>query len=166
MAAPQYATLADLTAQLDEQYLKMLSSDTGADGALDLTTNLKLKGALERASSDIEAHALRGQRYSAEDLVALFTARDMTLIGLACTLTQYNLAVRRGGDLPPAVDRQHGDDNRMLKALADGELIFGKSTAAAEAGVIKATVISPTLRQSMGLPSDSAFFPPAQDRLW
>ena len=53
----------------------------------------------------------------------------------------------------------------MLKALAEGELIFGKSTSAAAAGVVEARVITPSERSMFKLASDSAFFPPSQERI-
>lgn len=165
MAAPQYATLTQLRDQIDERLLKQLTSDDQTDGVLDLTTNTKLKTALEVASSDIESHTLRGQRYTTADLVALQAAGDMTLVGLAGKLTVWNLVARRGGDVPESIESQHREAMRILKALADGELIFGKSTSAAAAGVIEARVVTPNQRTEFGLASDSAFFPPAQDRI-
>ena len=104
MAAPQYATIAQLEDQIDARLLKQLSSDDQTDGVISLT-NTKIKTALEHASSDIEAHALRGLRYNAADLSALQAAGDMTLVGLTADLTLFHLVTRRGGRTPSGCSR-------------------------------------------------------------
>ncbi len=167
MAAPQYATIAQIKVHIDTRLLEMLASDDGSDADLTTyTTAPNLEAAVERASSDIESYARRGERYSAADLVALQTAEDTTLIGLVADLTVFHLAGRRGGDISPAILARGQDAHRTLKALASGNRIFGMDTGAEGSGTATASVVAVTTRRQMGMISDSEFFDHAPERLY
>ncbi len=165
MAAPQYATATQLLQHVDSRVVQMLASDDGTDGGTSYTNTI-FSGAVERASSDIESYARRGQRYSATDLLALQTAGDTTLIGLVADLTIFHLAGRRGGDLSPAIAQRGRDAHNSLRALSNGDRIFGMDTGAEGSGTTKATVIGLSRRNNIGMISDSDFFPPAPEYLY
>ena len=167
MAAPTYATIAQIKTHIDTRLIEMLTSDDGTDGALDsYANNTTLGAAVERASSDVESYARRGQRYSDTDLVALQTAGDTTLIGLVADLTVFHLANRRGGDITPAIQARGQDAHRTLKAMANGDRIFAMDSGAEGSGTATASVISATTRAELDMVSDSEFFPVTQDRLF
>lgn len=167
MAAPQYATIAQIKTHIDERVLQMLASDDGTDADLtSFATAPKLEAAVERASSDVESYARRGQRYSATDLSTLLTAEDTTLIGIVADLTLYNLATRKGGDLTPAIEARGRDAHRALKALGNGDRIFGMDTGAEGSGTATVSVILPTTRAELNMVSDSEYFPASPERVF
>jgi len=165
MAAPQYATATELLTHIDSRVIQMLASDDGTDGGTTYS-NVILAAAVERASSDIESYARRGERYSETDLSDLQTAGDTTLIGLVADLTIFHLAGRRGGDLSPAIAQRGRDAHASLKALANGDRIFGKDTGAEGSGTAAAVIVPVATRLDTAMISDSDFFPPAPDRLY
>lgn len=167
MAAPQYATIAQIKLHIDTRVLQMLASDTGANADLtSYTTAPNLEAAVERASSDVESYARRGERYTEADLQALQTAEDVTLIGLVADLALYNLAIRRGGDISTAIQQRGDRAHQALKDLASGVRIFAKDSGAEGSGTATAEIVPIGDREQMNLPSDSEFFPPAPDRLY
>ena len=166
MTAPRYATASQLSDHIDTRLLAQLSSDDGTDGAINLTTNTALAAALERASSDVQSHVLRGQMYSSSDLDTLQTAEDTTLLGLVCDLTLFHLAVRRGGDISPAILERYRAAKDTLKALASGAQIFGLDTGAASAGTGQIKVINSNTRDNLNLVSDVQFFPPRRTQAY
>jgi phage gp36-like protein len=165
MAAPEYATVAQMQAMIDDRLLEQLTSDTGADATVD-GSNVPLMTAIQRASSDVESYAMRGGRYSRADLEALLTAEDTTLIGLVADLVLFHLISRRGGDLPTAVLERVQFARNQLKALAKGEWIFGKDDDSPDAGQPKISVIDLGQRLNLDMVSDSPFFPSRRTRTY
>ena len=169
MAAPTYATIDQIKTHIDTRVIQMLTSDDGTDGSLvSYGANANLEAAVQRASSDVESYARRGERYTATDLSDLQTAGDTTLIGLVADLTVFHLANRRAGDLSPAVIAMGQDAHRTLKAMANGDRIFGMDTGAESSGTAEAKIISRSVRGNIGMVSDLPFFHPVSppDRLY
>lgn len=164
MAAPQYVTIAQLITHIDERLLGQLTSDTGTAAAVD-GTNTKLVAALERASSDVESYALRGESYKSADLAQLQTDGDATLTGLVADLVLWYLFKRRGGEIAPAVDEARERAYKSLEQLRDGARIFGKSLPAAAAGKAETVVISQGDRLLLRMVSDEPYFPVRNDRV-
>ena len=165
MAAPQYASVAQLIQHIDQRLLAQMTSDSGADAVVD-GANTVLVGALERASSDVESYAMRGERYTVTDLELFEAAGDTTLIGLVCDLVVSELYARRGSDVPDAIRLRHDRAKATLKDLGEGKLVFGKSPAAQAAGVAQVKVIDAPTRLNMDMASDSRLFPVRRTRVF
>ena len=160
MAAPEYATVTQLISLCDARVLAELGSDTDSDGTVN-SGNTILVAAIQRASSDIEASALRGGRYTSTDLATAVTDGDMTLVGLTCDLALAQLFGRRAGVLPEDVKDRRDRAMRTLQELREGKIIFAKvaSVATAQAGVGDLTVINEAVRGNLNLAADSPFYP-------
>ncbi len=118
-----FATPADLLVRYDQRLLGGLLSDTGT--AFDQTEILAspvTATMLADASGEIVSYALKGGRYTEDDLQALTDNGLALLKRLTCNLALYNTVIRRG--LP--VDRypQVADAMDWLVKLSEGDLIF------------------------------------------
>lgn len=159
MAAPQYATESDLKLVCDTRLLAELATDTDVDDPLNGTSTV-IVNALQRASSDVESHVLRGGRYDTARLSQMQTDGDQTLIGLVCDLAIVRLFNRRGFRLPPVWAEANDRAKQTLEDLGNGLLIFGKSTDAADAGTGEVDAIPGYSRSTLRLASDQDYFPP------
>jgi len=125
-----YATVEDLTLRFDERLLAELASDTG-EPAQDIAGSARIAAALEEASGQVEAAALAGKRYTAEDLAALTGNARALLVGLVCDLAMSRLLRVRGQSAASEqAERLRERAEQYLDALARGERIFGVAKAA------------------------------------
>jgi len=157
VAQAKYITVAELVETHDTRPLGQLSSDSGAAATVD-ENNAKLLNAIERASADVESHALRGGRYSSTDLTDLQTADDWTLKGLVARLAIYYVYRRRGGPIPPDVESDRSSAKLDLEALRDGKMIFSDAGAIG-AGRARPRIVSSGIRGELHLASDEPYFP-------
>lgn len=160
MAQQRYITVAELELGFDSRLLAQLSSDNNVPAAVNEGNDV-LQHAIDRASADIESAALRGERYSLEDLVDLRDDDDFTLKGLAIDLAKLHLYEIRGWPHDDLVARIQERALKMIEALANGSRIFRDSPSAA-AGVPEVHLVPASRRARTLMVSDSAFFPPAR----
>jgi len=160
MAQLTYITYAELIEAFDENLVRRLGSDgtTPDDG-----TGAPILNAIERASADVEAVAIKGGRYSLTELTALQTADNWALKGLVCSLTLVKLYERRG-PIPDDIKRLADEVEKKLKQLDDGYYIFG--TDAQGAGRVGIEVIDVYTRGNLNMVSDSRYFPRRTDRTY
>lgn len=104
-----------------------------------LETSPVLLRALGEASGMIEAYALKGEKYTAADLMNLQGNGKYLLTGLVAGLTIINLCEFRIVDLGDWLTRIEEKTRFFLSKLENGEAIFGMS-ANAEAGVFNSAV--------------------------
>jgi len=166
MAQASYLTITELREQYDLRLLQQLGSDSGAPLSGDPPTDSSgiLANAIERGSSDVESHALRGGRYTATELVDLATADDWTLKSLVADLAMGHLFMRRGGTAPPAIENRIEQAKRDLEDLRDGREIFN-SAPHQTAGKAKIVVIPAQDRARLNLVSDLPYFPHRRTRV-
>lgn len=157
MAQAKYITVAELAERYDTRTLGQLSSDDGTEATVD-SNNAILLNAIEVGSSDVESAALRGGRYTTTDLAALQTADDWSLKGLVAQIAIVRLHERRPSTLPDFISEMRLANDRALKDLREGNMIFNDADAIA-GGKPSVQVISSGIRAQLGLVSDSSFFP-------
>lgn len=157
MSQTLYATVAQLVSRHDTRVLGELSSDTGVPATVN-DGNQNIVAALKQASADIEAAILRGRRYTLDDLAALQTDEDWTLIGMTCDLAVGHMYNRRGSPVSQAVQDRVNDAREKLKSLSDGLQIFRMSSAA-EAGIARLVQLDPRERARLHAASDQEIFP-------
>jgi hypothetical protein len=124
-----------------------------------------LGNAIERASADVESHALRGNRYTADELADLATDDDWTLKAIVADLAIGHLFSRRGGDMPPSIEARVERSRQDLVDLRDGREIFNSNPHIA-AGRAKIVAIPETTRSRLGLVADQEYFPRRQTRIY
>ena len=116
-----YCTIDDVSKQIPDATLKMLTQDDPSDPDYSLSI---VNDAIADASEKIDA-ALRG-RYP------LPLSEPSTLLkSIAVDLVRHQLYMRRpdGGELPDGVVRSYKTANDNLKAIAKGELSLGIKTS-------------------------------------
>lgn len=114
-----FATPADMVTYYDERRLKGLLSDSGTP-VTDLENNAILLALLARATEEILAHALRGKKYSEDELQALADSETsgFYLVSICCDLA-YGYLVSRRGISTTDVDRQAPAFKGALARLND-----------------------------------------------
>lgn len=157
MAQTRYITVAEWVEGTDTRVLAQLSSDTDAPITVD-ETNARLLNAIERGSSDVQSSALRGGRYSSDDLDALKTADDWTMKGLVADLATRYLYESRGGSAPEDVQRRFRDADAALEDLRQGRQVFNDSDAIG-AGVPEVAIMNAGQRARLHMVSDTEYFP-------
>lgn len=158
MAASQYATPTHMIAMFDERMLGELTIDDNTSANVD-ANNTILMAAINRGSSEVEMQAVRGNRYTRDQLATLYQAEDWGLIGLVCDLAIFYLISRRGAKLPENLRDRKLDAENMLTRLGNGEAVFGQGSEQINAGKPDLAVIPSSVRGSLKLASDMAFFP-------
>lgn len=158
-----YATVADLTKNVDERLLARLGSDTDEDGTVNDSNDI-LVGALTRASHEVRSFALRGGQYTSAQLDSLQTAGDGSLIGLVCDVALMVLLARRvRGEVPETLKMQLARANQTLIDLRDGKVIFAADSDVAggksAAGQATISIVTSTQRGSLNMMADQPFFP-------
>lgn len=112
-----------------------------------------MAAALLRASGEVELSCFRGGRYTPTDLADLTGASEAALKGLVCDLAFYHLANRR---IPNASEMAgYKEAQELLKALRDGEIIFGLQESA-DAGVMGSVDVSQSASGYLVRPTDIA----------
>lgn len=159
MAQATYISASELAELIDDRWLKQWGSDDGTPlVAIDLTG--AIGNAVERASADVESHALRGGRYTATHLLELQTADDWTLKGLVADLAVVHLAKSRmGRGLPDDIAELKTKCEKTLQDLRDGLRVFNLAEAI-EGGKAKISIIDAGDRTQLRMPSDEPFFRP------
>jgi len=157
MAQTKYITVAEWAEGFDNNVMAELSSDTGTLGTVN-ESNTALLNCIERASADVESHALRGGIYSLTDLLDAQSDDDWSLKGLVASLATVYLYRVRGTPLPPDVKPLYEEAKATLKDLRDGKRVLNNA-GAVDAGQPKVAVISASNRGNLHLQSDSMFFP-------
>lgn len=143
-----HASATDFKRRYDERRLGQLVKDDGTQASSSaLDSDTILSEMLDDATSMVNSHVLRGNRYTAEDLAALTGSDAKLLVRLTCDLA-YGLLVQRRGfsaqelaSLAPAYDRAL----QTLQQLADGVLVFNVEAVRA-AGRPKRAVIDKNLQ--------------------
>tara|TARA_R110002020_G_scaffold26072_11_gene84401 strand:+ start:839 stop:1336 length:498 start_codon:yes stop_codon:yes gene_type:complete len=165
MAQTKYITIAELKESFDSRMLGQLASYSGTPDALGDETNTVVLNAIEKASAEIQSYALRGSRYSTDQLDTLKTNDDWTLKGLCCTLTIKHLFRGKATSAPPDVIAMIAESQASLEALSGGSKIFNDSDSAS-AGKAAVKVVSNNIRGRLNMVSDMSFFPDRQDRVY
>jgi len=165
MAQTKYITIAELKESFDTRLLGQLASYSGTPDALGDESNTVVLNAIEKASAEIQSYALRGNRYTSDNLDTIKSDDDWTLKGLCCTLTVKHLFRGKATSAPPDVQSMIDEATATCEALANGDRIFNFDTAAS-AGKAAVKVISTQTRGKVNMVSDSQFFPPRQDRAY
>tara|TARA_R110002012_G_scaffold196616_2_gene365089 strand:- start:2751 stop:3248 length:498 start_codon:yes stop_codon:yes gene_type:complete len=165
MAQTKYITIAELKESFDTRLLGQIASYSGTPDSLSDESNTVALNAIEKASAEIQSYALRGNRYTADNLDTINTNDDWTLKGLCCTLTVKHLFRGKATSAPPDVQSMIEEATATCEALAKGERIFNFDTAAS-AGKAAVKVISTQTRGRMNMVSDTQFFPDRQDRTY
>lgn len=151
-SSTSYASASDLLNSYDATKIGQYATDTGVTltpGAI--LTDTKVAAALLRASGEVEMSCYRGGRYTPTQLAALTGASAAALKGLVCDLAYYRLAKRR---IPNAEETTgYKEAQEVLKALRDGELVFGLQETA-EAGAMDTVDISTNQRGQLNRPTD------------
>ena len=161
MAQTQYITQSELRESFD---IRMISQLASYDGSPDTgTSNTIVANAIEKASAEIQSYALRGNRYTTDDLTTIKGNDDWTLKGLCATLTMKHLFRGKAATAPPDVIAMIGEASATLESLGSGERVFNFDTAAS-AGKASVSVITNQTRGYLNMVSDSNFFPTRQDR--
>jgi len=164
MAQTKYISVAELIESFDYRMLSQLCSYSGSPGTMNESNTIALN-AIEKASAEVQSYALRGNRYTADNLDTINTNDDWTLKGLCCTLTVKHLFRGKATSAPPDVQSMIEEATATCEALAKGERIFNFDTAAS-AGKAAVKVISTQTRGRMNMVSDTQFFPDRQDRTY
>ena len=132
-------TVAAFLARADARLVGDLCSQDGTRvSAAALPNDPVLAAALLDAQGEVEASALRGQRYAPADLAVLTGAGQAKLFRVLRDLTVLKLYQQRGEDVPERFARVE----RELEMLGDGEKIFGLAESAA-AGIMAHAVLTP-----------------------
>ena len=163
MAQTKYITQAELRESFDIRMISQLAKYDGDPD--DGTSNAAVANAIEKASAEIQSYALRGDRYTADDLDTIHDADDWTLKGLCSTLTMKHLFRGKAATAPPDVVAMIGEATTTLESLGDGKRIFNYATTA-DAGKAKVSIVSTQTRAYIGLVSDAPFFPQRRDRAY
>ena len=165
MAQTKYLTIAELKESFDTRMLGQLCSYSGSPSALGDETNAVALNAIEKASGEIQSYALRGERYTSENLDTIYAADDWSLKGLCATLTVKHLFRGKATSAPPDVQAMIDEATATCEALVKGEGIFNLGTIAS-AGKAAISLISNANRGRINMVSDSEYFPPRQDRAY
>jgi hypothetical protein len=160
MAQTIYATVEQFQAAVDTRTLAQLGTDSATPGLVDVNNTI-IMTALKRGSADVERTALQGKRYGLSDLATLLADEDWTLIGLTIDLAISHLLGRRIGNASEDIKERVRRADETLKSLRSGDMIF-RSEAAAEAGVIRPSIITPETRGRLNLVGDQPYFPRRQ----
>jgi phage gp36-like protein len=128
-SANSYATVEDFKSAYDLRILGILPDDTNTPiDPDDLPDNQYIKDKLAAASGLVEAAALNGAKYTAEDLQALTGNARALLVQIVCDIAYEMLRRRRGVPEPPLP--AYVEAMRILDAIRDGEKIFPTVEAA------------------------------------
>lgn len=100
-----------------------------------ILTDTIVAAALLRGSGEVEMACFRGGRYTPTDLASLTGASAAALKGLVADIAFYRLAKRRLNTAQAIEAASYKEAMETLKAINQGELIFGLQEAA-DAGVI------------------------------
>lgn len=155
-SATSYASASDL--------IKAHSADQIGqwcqDSKLTLTAGMimadaTVAAALLRASGMVEAYALRGGRYTPQDLAALTGAGQAMLIGLVVDLAYYLLARRRLKAKDAEDVAGYDVIKDTLTALGEGSAIFGFQEIV-DAGVMSTVDTAKDSRNLKNRPTDIA----------
>jgi phage gp36-like protein len=124
---PSFAAPADLETYYDSRRISQLASDSGTP-ATDLANNAIVLAMLARATEEILSHALKGKKYTEDELQTLADSETggFFLVGLCCDLA-YGYLVQRRGTGAADMDRQapaFKTAQLKLLQLADGSEIF------------------------------------------
>ena len=165
MAQTKYITIAELKESFDTRMIAQLASYSGSPASLSDESNTIALNAIEKASAEVQSYALRGNRYSSNDLDTIKSNDDWTLKGLCCTLTMKHLFRGKATSAPPDVQSMIEEATATCEALGKGERIFNFDTAAS-AGKAAVKVISSQTRGQTNMVSDSRFFPDRLDRTY
>lgn len=165
MAQTKYITIAELKESFDSRMLGQLASYSGTPDALSDETNAVALNAIEKASAEIQSYALRGNRYTADNLDTIHAADDWTLKGLCATLTVKHMFRGKATQAPPDVVSMIEEAKELCEALGSGGRIFNFDTAAS-GGKAAVKIISSNTRGKINLASDQQFFPDRQDRTY
>lgn len=145
-----YCTAARLRELHDWRQLGDLILDTGARETTEalFDSSSKVQSALMRASGRIESMALRGTKYSVQDLQSLTGAGRAYLEELVGEIAWWNLFRRRfpKAEMEPATILAFQD----LEALGHGSLIFGLADQA-DAGNPKSDFMTSSDLADLGL---------------
>lgn len=122
-----FALPADLILYYDSRRVSQLVTDTGTP-ATDLDNNAVVLAMLARATEEILSHALKGKKYTEDELQELADSptSGYFLVGLCCDLA-YGYLVQRRGTGAADMDRQAPSFKTAqlkLLQLADGSEIF------------------------------------------
>lgn len=157
MPQERYITVAEFAKAFDTRTLAQLGSDSGSVGTVD-ESNTILLNAIDRASADVQSFALRGGRYSVDDLLSLQTEDDWSLKGTVASLAIGYAHRRRGAAIPDDIQASIDRAEEMLKDLAAGSRVFNDTEAIA-AGQPDNQIVSVRDRQNLSLVGDLPFFP-------
>ena len=162
MAQEQYVTVAEFLDTYDNRLLEQLGIDSSSGrGTLD-ATNTILVNALLRASADLEASALVGERYTIDQLTEVKDDNSWILKGIVSDRAIYHLAKRRGGRVSETIRKVADSSEAMLERLRDGVEIFNLSESAA-AGVAAIAIVPTSTRIRQTMQAFTDFFPPIQN---
>ena len=165
MAQTKYLTIAELKESFDTRMLGQLCSYSGTPVTLSDESNAVALNAIEKASGEIQSYALRGERYTSENLDTIYAADDWSLKGLCATLTVKHLFRGKATSAPPDVQAMIDEATATCEALGKGERVFNLSTAAS-AGKAAVKVVNNATRGRINMVSDSEYFPTRQDRAY
>jgi phage gp36-like protein len=163
MAQTKYITIAELKESFDSRMLGQLASYSGTPDALGDESNTVVLNAIEKASAEIQSYALRGNRYTADNLDTIKTDDDWTLKGLCATLTVKHLFRGKATQAPADIVQMIEEAKGLCEALGSGDRIFNFDTAAS-GGKAAVKIISAHNRGRFSLASDQQFFPERLDR--
>tara|TARA_R110002012_G_scaffold45845_2_gene121556 strand:- start:34 stop:525 length:492 start_codon:yes stop_codon:yes gene_type:complete len=163
MAQTKYLTQLELRESFDIRMISQLASYDGSPS--DSSSNTVVANAIEKASAEIQSYALRGERYTSDDLDTIHTADDWSLKGLCAALTIKHLFRGKATSAPPDVTAMIEEATATCEALGKGERVFNLSTAAS-AGKAAVKVVSSANRGRINMVSDSEYFPTRQDRAY
>ncbi len=121
-----YAQVSDLLTYRDwRQIADWISTNDSRGTQTELLTDPIVNQALEAASGEVEAYALRSGRYNPDDLAALTGVSQQYLIKLVCTLATEILALRKPrGVSAESIPGVVWAREQLIK-LGEGEWIFG-----------------------------------------
>ena len=163
MAQTKYLTQLELRESFD---IRMISQLASYDGDPDTgTSNTIVANAIEKASAEIQSYALRGERYTSDNLDTIHTADDWSLKGLCAALTIKHLFRGKATSAPPDVTAMIEEATATCEALGKGERVFNLGTVAS-AGKAAVKVVNNATRGRINMVSDSEYFPTRQDRAY
>jgi hypothetical protein len=163
MAQTKYITIAELKESFDSRMLGQLGSYSGTPDALGDESNTVILNSIEKASAEIQSYALRGNRYTADNLDTIKDDDDWTLKGLCATLTVKHLFRGKATQAPADIVQMIEEGKEICEALGSGGQIFNfdQAVSGGEASVV---LIPSNTRGQLRLASDQQFFPDRLDR--
>jgi hypothetical protein len=156
MAMAQLLSNTNFALYADARLLAELASDDNTDGTVSSSTIVTQ--ALLRAGEEVAAAATRSNAYTVAELEGLATDGNALLRGLVADLALCFLFERRGGDVPESVKAKAERANVHLSDIRDGKKVFAVD-GNRNAGTATVDVISSAVRGSLGMVSDSSFYP-------